>query len=92
MTVPARNNPPTTVSHLSLDKQALVEEIWSAHFPAEKKLLPEQRRSAELHKLLKENDKESVREMLMKCVKPEMLYHFVQSSFNQFGAQQIFIQ
>ena len=28
----------------------------------------------------------------MKCVKPEMLYHFVQSSFNQFGAQQIFIQ
>ena len=27
----------------------------------------------------------------MKCVKPEMLYHFVQSSFNQFGAQQIFI-
>jgi len=80
------------VYHLSLDKQALVEEILSAHFTAEKKLLPDQRRSAELHKLLKENDKESVREMLMKCVKPEMLYHFVQSSFNQFGAQQIFIQ
>lgn len=80
------------IYHLSLDKQALVEEILSAHFTAEKKLLPDQRRSAELHKLLKENDKESVREMLMKCVKPEMLYHFVQSSFNQFGAQQIFIQ
>ena len=80
------------VYHLSLDKQALVEEILSAHFTAEKKLLPDQRRSAELHKLLRENDKESVREMLMKCVKPEMLYHFVQSSFNQFGAQQIFIQ
>ena len=80
------------VYHLSLDKQALVEEILSAHFTAEKKLLPDQRRSAELHKLLKENDKESVREMLMKCVKPEMLYHFVQSSFNQFGAQQIIIQ
>lgn len=28
----------------------------------------------------------------MKCVKPEMLYHFVQASFGQFGAQQNLIE
>jgi hypothetical protein len=60
----------------------------AAHFTAEKKLVPDERRSAELRRLCQENDKEEVREMLMKCVKPEMLYHFVQASFGQFGAQQ----
>ena len=60
----------------------MIEEILAAHFTAEKKIEPNKRRSTQLHRLCQGLEKDDVREILMKCVKPDMLYHFVQATFN----------
>lgn len=77
---------------ISIEKQSLIEDVLAAHFTAEKKLSPNERRSTELHRLCQEVETESVREMLMKCVKPEMLYYFVQTSFDSFTTHQVHIE
>lgn len=77
---------------ISIEKQSLIEDVLAAHFTAEKKLSADERRSDELHRLCHEVETESVREMLMRCVKPEMLYYFVQTSFDSFSSHQAYIE
>ena len=86
------NGGKTGAHQISIEKQSLIEDVLAAHFTAEKKLSPNERRSTELHRLCQEVETESVREMLMKCIKPEMLYYFVQTSFDSFSVHQARIE
>ena len=74
---------------LQIENQELIEVILSAHFVTERKIqsvdfLRKSAQSRKIVDLVFENyDEIQLKEMLMKCVKPEMMWHLVNSTIDQ---------